>query len=210
MTIRTAIGVSILIFGLSGCGRGIARPMEPAPPVAANWRSMATAADRERLRDWRKAWTTALAKARLKNAAAIAEQGALFEPDRAISGAVPPAGKYRCRVFKLGANGTAMADYTRYPDFECRVDQEGDVSSFYKLTGAQRPVGFFLRDTPSRAVFLGTLRMGDEMHQMHYGRDAQRDIAGIVERIGDKRWRLTLPYPRFESLLDVIELVPAG
>jgi hypothetical protein len=34
-------------------------------------------------------------------------------------------------------------------------------------------------------------------------------LAGYIERIGDKRWRLVLPYPRFESLLDVVEIVPA-
>ena len=31
----------------------------------------------------------------------------------------------------------------------------------------------------------------------------------VVERIGDNRWRLVLPAPAYESLLDVIELVPA-
>ncbi len=35
-----------------------------------------------------------------------------------------------------------------------------------------------------------------------------RDMAGVLERIGERRWRLVLPYPRFESLLDVVELVP--
>ena len=35
-------------------------------------------------------------------------------------------------------------------------------------------------------------------------------MAGLVERIGDNRWRLVLPAPAYESLLDVIELVPAG
>jgi hypothetical protein len=34
-------------------------------------------------------------------------------------------------------------------------------------------------------------------------------MAGLVERIGARRWRLVLPYPRFESTLDVIEIVPA-
>ena len=35
-------------------------------------------------------------------------------------------------------------------------------------------------------------------------------MAGLVERIGDNRWRLVLPAPAYESMLDVIELVPAG
>ena len=33
-------------------------------------------------------------------------------------------------------------------------------------------------------------------------------MAGLVERIGDNRWRLVFPYPHFESTLDVLELVP--
>jgi hypothetical protein len=45
---------------------------------------------------------------------------------------------------------------------------------------------------------------------MRYGRDADRDLAGWVERVGERRWRLILPYPRFESTIDVVELVPAG
>src|SRR5690606_20523521 len=44
----------------------------------------------------------------------------------------------------------------------------------------------------------------------NYGSDRMRDMAGLVERVGDNRWRLVLPAPAYESLLDVIELVPAG
>ena len=36
-----------------------------------------------------------------------------------------------------------------------------------------------------------------------------RDMAGYVERVGEKRWRLVLPWPKFELILDVIELVPS-
>ena len=35
-------------------------------------------------------------------------------------------------------------------------------------------------------------------------------MAGVVERVGDHRWRLVCPRPIIESLLDVIELVPAN
>jgi hypothetical protein len=44
---------------------------------------------------------------------------------------------------------------------------------------------------------------------MQYGRDRERDVAGYVERIGPKRWRLLMPAPHFESRTDVMELVPA-
>lgn len=200
-----------LLLLLSACGSRQAGPVaeRSAPPPPPNWRQMATDTDRERLRSWRDAWFVALGRARQRDSAKLDAQGELFDPDRALAGAVPPAGKYRCRVFKLGARGTAMAEFTRYPDFDCRVDDEGDVSGFYKLTGTQRLAGILFRDNVSRSVFLGSLLMGDERQRLQYGRDRGRDSAGYMERIGQNRWRLVLPYPQFESLLDVIELVPA-
>ena len=83
------------------------------------------------------------------------------------------------------------------------------VVSLVKLDGSQRPVGTIFADTTSRAIFLGTMELGDETRAMRYGHDANRDMAGLIERIGAQRWRVVLPYPRFESLLDVVELVPA-
>ena len=32
----------------------------------------------------------------------------------------------------------------------------------------------------------------------------------VLERVGEARWRLVVPWPRNESNLDLIELVPAG
>ena len=171
---------------------------------------MATIADRERLRGWRDAWMTALGKVRASGrGAALAPLGALFQPDSALAGALPPAGDYRCRVFKLGSKAPGAPDFTAYPNFDCRVEDEGEVLSFYKRSGSQRPVGLILKDSDSRGIFLGTLILGDETMAMQYGQDATRDMAGVVERIGERRWRLVLPYPAFESTLDVIELVPA-
>ena len=78
-----------------------------------------------------------------------------------------------------------------------------------KLTGSQRLVGTIYPHDTTRAVFLGTVALGDERNAMRYGRDATRDVAGWVERIGPARWRLIQPYPAFESTLDVLDLVPA-
>jgi hypothetical protein len=50
----------------------------------------------------------------------------------------------------------------------------------------------------------------DETRPLEYGLDATRDMVGAVQRIGDKRWRLILPYPRFESVMDVVELTPVA
>lgn len=184
--------------------------MLPTAPAAAKeargWREVATPDDRRRLRGWRDAWMEALPAARAGGGrAAIAAEGALFDPDRALGDAMPLEGRYRCRTFKLGSQGTAGPAFVAYGWFACRVD--GD-RRFTKIDGSQRPVGTLFPETGGRAVFLGTLTLGDERRAMRYGRDRQRDMAGIVERVGEARWRIVLPYPRFESVLDLIELVP--
>lgn len=179
-----------------------------ARDVVTNWRVVASDADRDRLRNARQAWIDALAKARTMNAAAIAAQGVLFDPDVALAGARLPAGDYRCRVFKLGAKDASNLDYVAYPAFRCRVAADGTRMRLTKLDGSQRPSGIVFDDGRYRQIFLGTLALGDERRAFDYGRDATRDMAGTVERVGPRRWRLALPYPAFESLLDVIELVP--
>ncbi len=203
---RLGSGLGLALVLMMGT---VARPMAAARAgETLDWRQFATPADRKRLRAWRQAWIDALSHARKSNAADVVEGGALFDPDRAYPGAVPPPGRYRCRVFKLGAKGTAMAEFTRHPDFACRIGSNGQAATFYKLDGAQRPAGVLFDESAARAIFLGTLVIGDERRAMTYGRDQSRDLAGYVERVGDKRWRLVLPYPRFESILDVVELVP--
>ncbi|MFA5990105.1 MAG: DUF4893 domain-containing protein [Sphingomonas sp.] len=185
-------------------------PMAAIGKVPADWRKVATLEDRGRLRNWRATWIDALKRARNSGAqAAIAAQGALFDPDRALGGPVPPAGHYRCHVYKLGANGTAMANYTAYEASDCEITDEGRVAGFSMKGGSQRPVGALFRQSDTRAVFLGTLVIGDETKQMRYGRDAARNIVGYIERIGEARWRLVEPAPAFESRLNIIELTPA-
>ncbi|MFN3388236.1 MAG: DUF4893 domain-containing protein [Allosphingosinicella sp.] len=198
-------------FLLSACGP---RPVGPeaAVPVEAAWRSVATSPDRERLREWRTAFTQALAKARAAgHAAEIEAEGALLRPDAALPGVTPPPGDYACRVTKVGAKAQGLLDYVAYPAFACRIGPgPGEVLDFVKRTGSQRPVGRLFPENPRRMVFLGTLQLGDEAGTLRYGHDPERDMAGLLERVGDDRWRLLFPYPAFESTMDVLELVPAA
>lgn len=174
-----------------------------------DWRVIATPDDRARLRDWRSAFVNALAAARRAgHAADIAREGALMEPDAAISGAAIPNGMYRCRITKLGAKSAGLLDYVAYPAFSCRIRQERDLQGFAKLGGSQRQVGLIFPGDGVRQVFLGTLVLGDEARAMQYGIDRDRDVAGWVERIGPARWRMLMPRPHFESEMDVMELVP--
>ena len=210
MMVKLGFGLAACA-ALAACGGGGARPAAGSAAAALDWRQVATPADRTRLRNWRVAWIEATAKARSAgNGAAIDALGALFDPDHALDLGMPPAGDYRCRIFKVGGRGTGAKDFTAYPFFGCRVEAEGDVSSFYKVDGSQRPVGLAFPDGSGRAIFLGTMMLGDEKTALEYGRDADRDMAGIVQRVGARRWRVILPYPRFESTLDVIEMLPAG
>jgi hypothetical protein len=196
-------------FILTACGPLIAPRAIIASP-GSEWRSVATGADRARLRDWRDAFVEALGKARAGgHGAAIAAEGVLLDPDAALGGPPIPNGEYRCRVIKLGAKQPGLLDFVAYPAFTCGIQADGRLRGFAKVSGSQRHVGMIFPGDSMREVFLGTLVLGDESRAMQYGRDPDRDLAGFVERIGPSRWRMVLPRPAFESTLDVIELVPA-
>lgn len=198
-----------VFVALAACSTVGPRPIIANP--SGDWRVAATAHDRERLRDWRKAFIEALAKARAGgHSADVAREGVLLEPDAAIGQVPIPNGSYACRVIKLGAKQPGLLNYVAYPAFRCRIQQEKALQGFAKLTGSQRPVGLIFPGDALRQVFLGTLSLGDESGTMQYGRDVERDVAGYVEKLPDGRWRMILPYPAFESTLDVIELTPAS
>ncbi|HEX8467672.1 MAG TPA: DUF4893 domain-containing protein [Allosphingosinicella sp.] len=193
---------------LTACASDEAGPAAAVPAVAG-WRTIATDFDLERVRKWRTAWVRSIAKARASgHSAEIGREGLLLEPDSGLREVAPPTGDYRCRVLKVGARSEGLLDYVAYPSFDCRISAGAGAMDFVKLTGSQRPVGRLFADGERRMVFLGTLQLGDEQGVLRYGHDRQRDMIGLLERIGERRWRLAFPYPAFESTLDVIELVP--
>ena len=195
---------------LGGCALMRAGDIVQAPRDGMAWRGVATAADLKRLSKWRTAFVEGLRQARVGgHGAAILAEWPLLAPDAAIGGSTLPNGPYRCRIVKLGAQGAGMLPFVTYPAFPCRVRPEQGVQGFAKMSGSQRPVGLLFPNDQLRQVFLGTLVLGDESRAMQYGNDPERDQAGYLERIGDRRWRLILPYPRFESVIDVVELIPA-
>jgi hypothetical protein len=82
----------------------------------------------------------------------------------------------------------------------------GDLT-LTKLTGSQRSAGMLYPDTDTRLVYLGSQAWGaDEEKAPAYGAAPKRDQIGVLERIGETRWRLALPWPRVESDLDLVEL----
>lgn len=204
---RSAVLAAILLT-VAGCAE-----LGPSKTVVAHhsidWRTVATESDRERLKNWRTAFVDALRAARAAgHSEEIAREAVLLDPDAALGGGPIPNGDYRCRVIKLGAQSRGLLDYVSYPAFNCRVTQTAKVQAFAKLTGSQRQVGTIFPNDSLRQVFLGTLVLADESRAFQYGRDADRDVAGYVEKIGPDRWRLIMPRPHFESVMDVMELVP--
>ncbi|WP_114227751.1 MULTISPECIES: DUF4893 domain-containing protein [Sphingomonas] len=185
-------------------------PNAVVPQRTADWQRVVTPADRGRLRDWRRDWLRGLDQAtKAGHGAEIAREGVLLQPDAALPGSTLPNGDYRCRTIKLGAKSAGMLPYIAYPAFRCRVGSDGQLQSLAKVSGSQRPVGGLYPADQMRSVFLGTLVLGDERRALVYGQDHDRDVVGFVERIGPQRWRLVMPAPTFESLTDVMELVPA-
>ena len=193
----------------------------PAPPLArdapadclpgrTNWRRIATEVDRRRLRDWRGAWVEALAQARTEgHAAEIAALGPLLDPDLAVDDPTLPPGDYLCRTVKLGSRQPGLVpSFADEAPAHCRIGTIDARMTFARLDGEQRPIGRLYPDNELRLVFLGTLQLTDEARAYQYGVDPDRDMIGLVQRIGERRWRLVLPRPAHESLLDVIELTP--
>lgn len=187
--------------------------MQPAGMIAmqtTDWHRVVSPDDRARLRDWRSSFADALVAARKAgHGAEIDREGALLNPDAALNGADIPDGMYRCRTIKLGAKTPGNLDYVSYSGFICRVRPDQGLSRLTKRSGSQRYVGLLFPNDAIRKVFLGTLVLGDERRALQYGQDPDRDVAGYLERIGPRQWRLVMPKPHFESQIDVMELVPA-
>jgi hypothetical protein len=214
MTKKMILAAMACATALSGCTAMMTAPtgtISRADAVRADdWHDVATPADRARISDWWPAWTEALASARQGGfAGQVAAEGVLLEPQAALPNPHLPPGDYRCRVIKLGTPDNSALAFVGYPPFTCRVAAEQEIFSFTKMSGSQRQIGLIFDDSDRRKIFLGTLMLGDEQRVMDYGSDASRNLAGIVERIGPMRWRIVFPRPAFESIVDVMEVVPA-
>jgi hypothetical protein len=199
----------LLLTLLSGCSL-FRQSTGLIPRSTTAFGEVITQADKDRLRDWRSSFAEGLDAARASgHAAEIAREGALLDPDAALTNPAIPNGGYRCRVIKLGARPPATNTFVSSPAFSCAVNAQGNLQRLAKLNGIQRYVGLIFPGDPLREVFLGTLILGDESRALQYGQDEPRDVAGYVERIGTNRWRLLMPDPQFESRYDVMELAPA-
>lgn len=202
--------IMLVAASLAGCApKPVIIAIPPPAPEAdkgpAPWREVARDPDVQRLETIDAAWKVALDAARRgRFAKAVAEEGALLDPTAALSRPLTPPGRYECRLLRFAGRGRAPA-FTAYKPYFCYVEQEGDLTTLVKETGTERQAGRLWPDGDTRLVFLGTLAFGKEKPPA-YGERHDRDLAGVLERIGEFRWRLVIP--RSRGGLDVLEMMP--
>ena len=198
----------------------------PAPPVprphpvievtkakSDAWMAIASKADQDRLARVASAWIFGLADARKTSAGRdlIRDEGDLLKPSAALDRPAPTPGSYNCRLVTLGHDLAKSPIVERFKPFFCYINLEGDLFTIVKQTGSQRPAGrLWEDDVATRYIFLGTLALGNEDEARAYGDNPKRDMAGIFERIGPFRWRVTIPFPQDGAKLDVFELTPVA
>lgn len=191
-------------------------PTGPTTPAAGEqggtdqWRAVAKRDDAASLGRLDDAWRMARAEADAKGFAAKVEKlGVLVDPNAAQAGRLqPPPGAYRCRTIKMGSRDGAGLAYVDYPWFACSVElTPGGDLILSKTTGSQRTQGLLYPDTDRRLVYVGAQAWGDEAHYPRYGQTPERDQLGVLERIGQNRWRLVIPWPKQEAKLELLEIV---
>lgn len=207
MVKREALLIAVLL-ALPACGGppGVASASDLR---AQNWQEQITEPDRKRLAGLWAAWTRALNQAvDGGGATALAAAGPLAVADAAKPGAVPVPGDYQCRTLKLGVRSDAppLAPALAMTDtVPCRISARGSLLWFEQLSGPQR-IGGTLYPDDDRQVFLGSKSLAGEMRMMAYAADAARDQVGVLRALGPGRWRLELPWPNWQSNLEVIEI----
>jgi hypothetical protein len=197
-----------------------------APVVAAkptSWQESATAADRKRLARLWEAWTHALAEVEASGeTAALQALGPVVVPDSATmhantadrmaapaKGPLPEPGFYACRNIRLGQQDSKTGA-PRVQSGEvrpCRITMQDGTLWFEQDIGASR-LGGRLYPGGDRMVFLGTTALPGEMGMMPYAADPERNAVGALRALGPAHWRLELPWPVWQSNLDLVDITP--
>ncbi|MBB4085188.1 DUF4893 domain-containing protein [Sphingomonas carotinifaciens] len=195
-----------LCGALAACGGGRHAPVRPAvTPVVTSqeepaWRSTISPGDALRLEGLPARWAAAQAGLERRGRATVASEGDLLRGDAALDHAALPPGSYKCRLLVM--SGRVVRSF---PAFFCYVGSEdGERLSFTKQTGSALPGGWLYPDGTKRYVFMGARQKQAGDGSLGYGEDPERDLFGVVERIGPFRWRLVLP----GEDLQVYELTP--
>ncbi|CAN5240714.1 hypothetical protein BH09PSE3_BH09PSE3_13340 [soil metagenome] len=213
---RTSTLLSALaVIGLGGCqsvkSPGTVAVVDAVEPSGQNdWRLIATEVDATRIGKIDTSWQDAIADVRAHGGAkALATEGELLDPNAALPRPAPPPGVYHCRVVRLGLTATNRSKaWEAFKPFYCFVAVEGPLLTFTKGSGTHRPGGRLWDDSDTRMVFLGSVSADAKDPLPAYGDNPMSNQVGVVERIGDFRWRMVIPASTPDAKMDVIELLP--
>lgn len=207
--LRLVGSLAVLAVAAAACQTVPPRASDWAgPTVAAEeaWRSVASARDLALLDGLAERWGQALAAGRAANLSRrIAAEGALLAPETRLARAAPAPGTYRCRYVRPGGR-----KWISSAQGYCYVGVEsGQLSLATELRGLR--LGGYLWELKGgdRLVFLGGAVPAGTKTAAAYGESPSRDAAGMVERIGEFRYRLTMPEPSPAGGLTVVELIAA-
>lgn len=187
-----------------------AKPAEAGPRIvveeAEAWRSVASERDSSALDGLADRWRQALAAGKAANLSRrIAAEGDLLDPEARLARAAPAPGSYRCRYVRPGGRKWASS-----AQGFCYVGVEkGQLTLATELRSLRFGGYLWELKGDERLVFLGGAVPAGARIPLAYGEDPARDVAGLVERIGEFRYRLTLPEPSPGAGLTIVELVAA-
>jgi hypothetical protein len=175
------------------------------------WQKAVSLADQERLKGLPSAWGEALSEANTAGfKRALSAEGKLLEPNAGLLFPAPSPGNYMCRLVQIGPPAGRQRPFaTSKADFcYVGVDDKGRLW-IDKQTGSQQLAGSLFEDQSARMVFLGSKKAGGRQQRPQYGEASERDVAGVFERIGAMRYRLTIPRPNSKFKIEVLEFTPA-
>jgi hypothetical protein len=210
--LRAPLGLLPVALVLAACQPLALQPgPRPVPTIeeAEEWRNVASADDAAALDRLPEAWTQVQAELRSSRLARRAEaEGSLLDPRVALPRAAPAPGPYMCRLIRLGAAALRARPWLEAGGFYCFVGVDGGRLSLTVEGGPERLGGYLWEEKDgARAVFLGSAARGRDRLGA-YGDSRATDAIGLIERLGDFRYRLTLP-GRGDNRLSVYELVAA-
>ena len=205
-----------MVCVLATAGAAACQTVPPKPPGAPRpsvtveeaeaWRRVATAREQAAIDGLAGRWDQALAGSRTAGfQRRIAAEGILLVRGSGLARATPAPGSYRCRYIRLPAS-----KWTVSAQGFCYVGVEGGQLSFAtELRGLR--LGGYLWELKSgnRLVFLGSAVPAGAKGAPGYGENPALDAGGLFERLGEFRYRLTLPEAAPGTGLTIVDLVAA-
>lgn len=190
----------ILATGLALC----------ATAAQAGWQDVASQFDQQRLARIDESRSKAMSEAQGgASASDVSTIHAVMDARGEPASVSSLPGNYRCRTIKLGG----ITPDVIYSWFRCRISMKSGGPYLEKLSGSQYTNGYLYPKGDGRFVYLGASSVIGEPRHAYSGDGATvgapvtpDDQIGLLTKIGPGHFRLEMPFPLQESVMDVLEL----